>query len=640
MLNFLQLLKFPLPNDIDGFTRGLLSGNRNAIYPILHYILPKLPVLKKRAYVAKYLVPIEVPAEFAHDEAVAEMLAQYRELQLEFKETHKLSDKATGEAVAKITPSELRKEMTQLEDERSQLIEKITGLKKKTTDVKGFAPLLTATSNLRKEQEEETKLMERMQEQRAALSIAERRYTEINRKLAETRASIRDDITAEAVLESTRKENYDLKQLLRKTLPHTLDARRETLHRLHTMLQEPVKSEQEFLSLKNTVHQAENTVNELTQRVAAAQRAAGDDKLAMFRQQGALIAKKVAQKEEALEIVNREAETLSRELETRESKLNELSGPKFMRREEFKAYAAQLRNKTATFKQLKQDLGDLRQETVVLAHTETLLRGRAGDMDTFLRRLEEKKGISGYMGVQTDLEKISALKARIDESKGATLTEISRIVDDINRAIKEKKTKLAPAIQVLRNLRTEYSDIESAWLSEKAKYDSVAAGLETEKMALERTADNAQSDYVSDESRIAMLQLMTETTQGLLDRAKEENAYEKGEGRYLRDFKTIKESYNHKLSQLELLAKELRKKQKDIKENSTEHIAQRNKFMDIKRLLEAKTNIYRNSTNNQHGLFAGSNSILHNSDSKSNDHYGDTFTTFDLGSANVMTITQ
>jgi hypothetical protein len=34
--------------------------------------------------------------------------------------------------------------------------------------------------------------------------------------------------------------------------------------------------------------------------------------------------------------------------------------------------------------------------------------------------------------VQSDLEKVSALNARINEAKGKTLTEISRIVMDIN----------------------------------------------------------------------------------------------------------------------------------------------------------------------------------------------------------------
>ena len=636
MVGFLQLLKFPLPAagsaELEAFAAALLRGAREALYPVLGYILARLPQLKKRAYVAKYLVPTEVPDEVAHDESVAEMLAQYRELQLEFKEVHKLLDRMTagaqggrggggGGVTIAPTPQELRREMQQLEEERGQLVEKVAGLRKKTSEIRGFAPLLEATSSLRKEQEEEGKLRERMHEQRANLQAAERRYADANRRLAETRLASREDLSAEAVFEAARRDNAEARNHVRKVLPATLEARRETLQRLGRMLQAPAKSELELHELRASAAQLEHLVGALTADVTAAQRAAGDDKLAMFRQQAALMAKKLAQKEEALDSANREVEALARELEAKESKLSELSGPKFMRREEFKAYAAALRTKTATFKQLKQELGDLRQESVVLAQTEALLRSRAGDMDVFLRRLEEKKGVTGYTSVQSDLEKVSALKARIDESKGATLNEISRIVEDINRAIKDKKAKLAPAIQALRAMRQEFSDVEAGWLQEKARYESVASGLEAEKLALEREADAAQAEAHGEDSRRAMLGAMAEAAQAQLERAREEQAYVNGEGRFLRDFRTLQDVYAHKLQQLEALAKELRKRQKDIRDNAAMHAAQRAKFVDLRRLLQAKISIYRAAFDTGGGGFGG--------DGKRDEG-------FDLGASNVL----
>jgi hypothetical protein len=47
-----------------------------------------------------------------------------------------------GGAGAKATPAELKKDIAQLEDERGQLIERIASLKKKTAEIRGFAPLL------------------------------------------------------------------------------------------------------------------------------------------------------------------------------------------------------------------------------------------------------------------------------------------------------------------------------------------------------------------------------------------------------------------------------------------------------------------------------------------------------------------
>lgn len=40
---------------------GLLNGDKKIIYPIYYFLLKNLTALKKRAYLAKYMVPIGVP---------------------------------------------------------------------------------------------------------------------------------------------------------------------------------------------------------------------------------------------------------------------------------------------------------------------------------------------------------------------------------------------------------------------------------------------------------------------------------------------------------------------------------------------------------------------------------------------------
>ena len=293
-----------------------------------------------------------------------------------------------------------------------------------------------------------------------------------------------------------------------------------------------------------------------------------------------------------------------------EAKVSEMSG-RFMRRDEFNAYAAALRAKTQTYKALKQELDDLRQETVVLARTEAVVKSRAGDLDDFLRRLEEKKGVTGYTAVQSEMEKISALKQRIDESKGKTLTEISRIVDDINAMVRDRKARLQPVIQQLRTVRGEHAELEAVYLRDKAVYENVAAGLDATRAALERQADATQEEALREEGQYAALHLLLDTTAAAAERAKEEAACEKPDGRFLRDFKTRKDLYTQKLTQLETLAKELRKKQKDIRENSSLHAAQRSRFVDIKRLLAAKQAIYRvDPTGGLSGAAGGLDALL------------------------------
>jgi predicted nucleic acid-binding Zn-ribbon protein len=121
-----------------------------------------------------------------------------------------------------------------------------------------------------------------------------------------------------------------------------------------------------------------------------------------------------------------------------------------------------------------------------------------------------------------------------------------------------------------------------------------------------------------------MLLALSDETQARIDRAKEEATYERDEGpRYLRDFKTLKDVYNQKISQLEALSKELRKKQKDIRDNSNLHAAQRAKFLDLKKLLVAKLNHYKSGQSSGTG-----------GEGKQGDDV------FSLGASNVLKIAQ
>jgi hypothetical protein len=53
-------------------------------------------------------------------------------------------------------------------------------------------------------------------------------------------------------------------------------------------------------------------------------------------------------------------------------------------------------------------------------------------------------------------------------AKGATLADISRIVEEISRAIRDRKAHLAPQIASLRSARAEFSDLESQYIRERA----------------------------------------------------------------------------------------------------------------------------------------------------------------------------
>jgi intraflagellar transport protein 81 len=67
---------------------GLLNGDRKIIYPIYYFLLKNAPALKKRAYLAKFLVPLDIPADYVGDPELKRLNEQMKELQAEFQIVH------------------------------------------------------------------------------------------------------------------------------------------------------------------------------------------------------------------------------------------------------------------------------------------------------------------------------------------------------------------------------------------------------------------------------------------------------------------------------------------------------------------------------------------------------------------------
>ncbi|CAM9842685.1 unnamed protein product [Discosporangium mesarthrocarpum] len=86
ILSFLVVLKFNVQeHQNDDFCNGLIAGDKSVVYPALYWCLQRLPQLQKRAYLARYLMPVEVPMEFLQDPTLAELHESHRALQASFQ---------------------------------------------------------------------------------------------------------------------------------------------------------------------------------------------------------------------------------------------------------------------------------------------------------------------------------------------------------------------------------------------------------------------------------------------------------------------------------------------------------------------------------------------------------------------------
>jgi len=84
---FLKVLGYP--SDFNpNFCRDVVHGEKKTLQHILWWMLTRMPDLNRKAYTAKFLVPLSIPDEFMVDEDMRNTLAMYKNLQAEFQACH------------------------------------------------------------------------------------------------------------------------------------------------------------------------------------------------------------------------------------------------------------------------------------------------------------------------------------------------------------------------------------------------------------------------------------------------------------------------------------------------------------------------------------------------------------------------
>lgn len=100
------------------------------------------------------------------------------------------------------------------------------------------------------------------------------------------------------------------------------------------------------------------------------QNAPADDNLAIYKTQANSISKKKQEKEEEVKKFENDKMNLEKQMRDKEDKYSKEKGGKYMKRDDFRQYAANLRVKNANFKVMKKVLDEIKSEVVVLKRTE------------------------------------------------------------------------------------------------------------------------------------------------------------------------------------------------------------------------------------------------------------------------------
>ncbi|XP_029475985.1 intraflagellar transport protein 81 homolog isoform X1 [Rhinatrema bivittatum] len=585
MLNLLGILKYKPPantGDMSTFRQGLVVGSKPVVHPVLHWLLQKTNELKKRAYLARFLVKLEVPAEFLQDDTVADTNKQYEDLMEGFKNLHKECEQLK---MSGFSTAEIRRDISAMEEEKDQLLKRVERLRKRVETVQNYQRMLEMARQLRVEKEREEYIAQQKQEQKNQLFHAEQRLQRAQQQLKDIRHAAAD-AKPESLMKRQEEEIKFNSYIASEKLPKELESKKKAINFLQKVVAEPAMGQSDLTELEDKIQEANTQINQLIEKRMMRSDPL-DVKLSLFRQQASIIARKKEAKADELQEAKEDITNLEKEMALKASQTREFDGTEVLKGDEFKRYVSKLRGKSTVFKKKRQEIAELRAEYGVLQRTEEILKQRHEVVQEQMQAIEQKRGISGYSDTQEELERISALKSELDEMKGRTLDDMSEMVKKLHTVIADKKSALAPVIKELRILRQKCQELTQEYDEKKTQYDSCAAGLESNRSKLEQEVRVLREECAQGESQYHYISCMQKNVEIQLQRAADEmKAYVSPDPQERR--KAIREQYTRNILEQENLGKKLREKQKSVRESHGQNMKQAKMWRDFEQLMECK----------------------------------------------------
>jgi len=588
MLSCLKNLKYVPPSNVDvsTFRQGIVLGEKSVVQPILFYLLKNLEPLKTRAYLAKYLVKLPIPAELLHDGSdsqLQDLWSKCTELQEQFSAMHK--DLVELRKSSRST-NEIKNDIKTMEDEKENLQKKVDRTRKKVEGSADFNEALQVAQNMRKEKGKGEIVQEKLQQQRRIMQNTEQRLQRIRQQVYDMQQSS-NDTSPESLISRMEEDNQLNNYLVNEKLPKELEAKRKQVRNLRKVASGGVLNERDLERLEEKISSCNADINKLVEKKMMSGNPE-KDKMNFVRQQARILSHKKEQLAEEVQQKKEEAVSLKKELQEKRIELKEMGGG-VLKGDEYKDYVQILRGKSSMYKKNRSILAELRSEVGILTRTEAILQKQNDSMNRKVSALGSRKGVTGFRETQDELEKVSALKSEVDETKHRTLDDMSEMVDQLNTKINDKKSLLAPIIKQLRPLRQQHQELTAEFEDKKTQYDGTAAGLESNRAQLEQTVTALREECFQGESRYHYYQSMCKILQTKIDRAvQEQKYYATGDKR-----QSYRERFNKKIQEQENLTRILREKQKDVKQNHESEAEQANMWRDLEKIMKCKLSILR-----------------------------------------------
>jgi len=545
-LEFLKGVQFK-PDDASGLKAGLLMGEKKHVLPILKFVLLDMEQIKERAYLARYLMKISVPQEMAQsDEEIHAAWEEYLELIEKFKEIH---SSVTEQRKAGPNTDAVRNDIKAMEEERKQIEKRVERAEKKVKTLPNHEALSTAATKLRLERQKAEEIQMQIREQRTQLSMCDSRLERANQRL-ESLSQQQSGLTPADLIERTADElktaNYRRKELL----PKALEEHKRQLSALQEAASEPNPDKISLLEKISNLREEIKRYEEIKMEENK------DQTLKAVRQNAKKLAIRKEAQSKALQEKRKDEEELKKEVEEKKQMMQNEFGGAPMNEKQLKDYGNELRRQGQKYNASRNELKFLQSENGVLSRTLEILSRQLASEKEKLAELERIHGVSGFSELQSKLEEVSGLKQAKDQQKGETMEDISRLVQELNQKIADKRDVIEPLLNRVRPLRTKHQTLQNEMKEAKKKYDSVLAGIESGRGNLEREVAKIRREHTKERANFQINRSTLENLHSLQDR--------------LQDADTWRDVLQKKLRESEIKSKNLRDQQRALREHKNQ----------------------------------------------------------------------
>ncbi len=584
VFNFLRIVNFQYSSEAQ-LQEDLAKGDKRLLVQILHFILTKLDELKKKYYQNKYMAPIKVSDEYVGDDEIAELIANYKDLQAEFQTTYSMLEEKRANAPQ---IKELKEDIQKNQSDKLQLTSSIARFKKEYANKQDFQELLEMTSKLRKEQEQDSNLEKKLAKQQYDIKEIEERLLVAQQRLIDNKKNLTDNVSALQLLEDARNQrnaNRDTYENLSKS--EYID-KKNKLKTLEEILRMPEVTYDDLSNLKQTRLNLLNDIDKLENKLKNSPIKSSE--LQIYKQNA-------LQATSAKETSSRLYDKFEKEKNLLEIKFNELNkkfestkGYKFVRKDDLLQQAENLKKKKELYQKYQKNIDQIKGEGLILDRTINLLKDKTPEGEEILKRFEEKNG-KILNQAKRELEQLATRKQEIDETKALTLEEYSKLIEQIKAKLNDqnKKNILAPLTEEREKLKKEYNQIQPTYEKKKETFQKATADLQKVYDGVKEEYNKNEKVFRECQDKYHQLNLTMKLNEEMLKRCETEAQFmSKPDKRLNENFKTYQEYYKEIINQEGALIKDLREKQQKTKELYEDNDRQVKLYNNLRKILTVK----------------------------------------------------